>query len=201
MKKIVVATNNAHKIEEIKYILRDFNIELLTKSDVGLGDWDVEETGATLEENALLKARSFKDELVDSDAYVLADDTGLFVEALDGAPGIYSARYAGDDHDDSKNNELLLKNLASVPMGSRQAEFRTVMAFIEPSGEEHVVIGRCAGEILEAPEGETGFGYDPLFKPNGFETSFSEMGEDAKNEISHRHNSLIALKDLLEEII
>ena len=201
MKKIVLATNNAHKAKEIENILRDLNVEIVLKSEVGLKDWDVEETGDTLEENALIKARSFKESLGEIDAFVLADDTGLFVEKLNGEPGVYSARYAGVEHDDGANNKLLLKNMKDFSGEERRAEFRTIMALIDSNGREYLATGDCKGKILESPRGANGFGYDPLFVPENYEESFAELSDEIKNKISHRYNASISLYEILKGIL
>ncbi|NLY19982.1 MAG: RdgB/HAM1 family non-canonical purine NTP pyrophosphatase [Tissierellia bacterium] len=201
MKKIVLATNNAHKAKEIENILRDLNVEIVLKSEVGLKDWDVEETGDTLEENALIKARSFKESLGEIDAFVLADDTGLFVEKLNGEPGVYSARYAGAEHDDEANNKLLLKNMKDFSGEERRAEFRTIMALIDSNGREYLATGDCKGKILESPRGANGFGYDPLFVPENYEESFAELSDEIKNKISHRYNASISLYEILKGIL
>ena len=201
MKKIVLATNNAHKAKEIEDILGDLNVEIVLKSEVGLRDWDVEETGTTLEENAIIKARSFKESIGEIDAFVLADDTGLFVEKLNGEPGVHSARYAGVEHDDEANNKLLLRNMKDFSGEDRKAEFRTTMALIDSKGKEYLAEGKCKGMILESPRGENGFGYDPLFVPENYEESFAELSDDIKNKISHRYNASISLYEILKGIL
>ena len=171
------------------------------KSEVGLRDWDVEETGTTLEENAIIKARSFKESIGEIDAFVLADDTGLFVEKLNGEPGVHSARYAGVEHDDEANNKLLLRNMKDFSGEDRKAEFRTTMALIDSKGKEYLAEGKCKGMILESPRGENGFGYDPLFVPENYEESFAELSDDIKNKISHRYNASISLYEILKGIL
>ena len=187
MKKIVFATNNLHKLEELRK-LTEGKIEILSLKDINCND-DIPETADTLEGNALIKARWVK-ERYGSDCF--ADDTGLEVDALDGAPGVYSARYAGDNHDSEANMRLLLANLEGK--SDRRARFRTVIALIEGC-EEHIMDGVVEGEITLAPSGENGFGYDPVFRPEGFEETFAEMGADQKNKISHRGRAVAKLTD------
>jgi XTP/dITP diphosphohydrolase len=183
--ELIFATNNAHKLEEIKAALPQMEIQGLKEAGVFE---DIPETGNTLQENARIKARYLFD-LKGVDCF--ADDTGLEVEALDGQPGVYSARYAGADCSFKNNNEKLLKELKGKP--SRKAQFRTVICFIG-QGQEYFFEGVCKGEILLDYQGEDGFGYDPIFRPSGFLESFAEMTMDQKNEISHRG---LAVKKLI----
>ena len=177
-KKIVFATNNAHKLEEVTAILGD-KIELLSMKDIHCSA-DIPETADTLEGNALLKARYiFENYHLDC----FADDTGLEVEALNGAPGVYSARYAGDAHNSEANMQKLLQDMEG--MENRKARFRTVFALIV-NGKEHLFEGIVKGEITKHRHGTSGFGYDPIFQPEGFDLSFAEMPMDEKNKISHR---------------
>lgn len=176
--KFVFATNNAHKLEEVTVILKD-KIELLSMNDINC-HVDIPETAETLEGNALLKARYiFNNYQLDC----FADDTGLEVEALNGGPGVYSARYAGDAHNAEANMKKLLKNLEGVE--NRKAQFRTVFALII-DGKEHLFEGVVKGEITKARHGSSGFGYDPIFIPDGYTQTFAEMGNELKNKISHR---------------
>ena len=176
--KIVFATNNAHKLAEVKAVLGE-GFELVTLKEVGITE-DIPETGETLDENASIKAR-YVYERTGLDCF--ADDTGLEVEALDGAPGVHSARYATDGHDFAANNRLLLKNLTGCE--NRRARFRTVICLIE-GGEERLFEGIVEGRIIDHEAGTEGFGYDPLFVPDGFDRTFAEMTADEKNDISHR---------------
>ncbi len=185
MKKIVFATNNSHKLSELRK-LTDGKIEILSLSDINCHD-DIPETADSLEGNALIKARWVK-ERYGYDCF--ADDTGLEVDALGGAPGVYSARYAGDQHDSVANMRLLLKNLAGL--SDRKARFRTVIALIY-EGDEVLMDGVVEGVITENPSGENGFGYDPVFRPDGFDVTFAEMGADQKNKISHRGRAVAKL--------
>lgn len=177
-KKFVFATNNAHKLEEVTAILGK-DIELLSMKDIDC-NVDIPETADTLEGNALLKAR-YIFEHYHSDCF--ADDTGLEVEALNGAPGVYSARYAGDAHDSEANMQKLLKEMEGVE--NRKARFRTVFALII-NGKEYLFEGIVKGEIIKNRKGTSGFGYDPVFVPEGYSQTFAEMGNELKNKISHR---------------
>ena len=185
MKKIVFATNNSHKLEELRRLTKG-KIEILSLSDINCHD-DIPETADTLEGNALIKTRWVK-ERYGYDCF--ADDTGLEVDALDGAPGVLSARYAGECHDSQANMRLLLSNLGDNT--NRKARFRTVIALIEGK-EERLMDGVVEGEITQSPSGENGFGYDPIFKPMGFNVTFAEMGADEKNQISHRGRAVAKL--------
>ncbi|MDO4163013.1 MAG: non-canonical purine NTP diphosphatase [Bacteroides sp.] len=177
-KKFVFATNNAHKLEEVSAILGD-KVELYSMKDIDCYD-DIPETADTLEGNALLKARYIY-EHYHKDCF--ADDTGLEVEALNGAPGVYSARYAGDAHNSEANMRKLLHDLEGVE--NRKARFRTVFALII-DGKEHLFEGIVKGEIIKNRRGTSGFGYDPIFVPEGYTQTFAEMGNEEKNKISHR---------------
>ncbi|MBD5317375.1 MAG: non-canonical purine NTP diphosphatase [Bacteroides sp.] len=188
-KQLVFATNNRHKLEEIAAIAGD-RFEILSLADIGCHD-DIPETADTLRGNALQKARWVK-ERYGHDCF--ADDTGLMVDALDGAPGVYSARYAGPGHDSAANMALLLKNMEGK--SCRTARFVTEIALIE-GDSEHFFTGTVEGSILAEPRGEVGFGYDPVFLPEGSELSFAQMDGDAKNAISHRGRATAALMDYL----
>jgi XTP/dITP diphosphohydrolase len=209
--KIVFATNNAHKLSEIRAILGS-DFEVLSLSDIGC-DVDIPETGTTLEENALLKARYVWEHYHMS---CFADDTGLEVEALNGAPGVYSARYAaisvsdgsliGKDHDSEANMSRLLSELGEN--NNRRARFRTVIALIMkknicPCGcnsikQEHLFEGIVNGEITRERSGVEGFGYDPIFRPDGYDHTFAELGTEVKNQISHRARATQKLCEFLK---
>lgn len=193
LRKLVFATNNSHKLEEIRSIAGD-KFEILSLKDIGC-DVDIPETGTTLEENSLIKASFVKDRY-GMDCF--ADDTGLEVDALGGAPGVHSARYApGDGHDSAANMSLLLKNLEGTT--DRKARFKTVITLI--AGEErHVVSGMVEGSITETPYGDSGFGYDPVFKPDGYDRTFAQMSADEKNAISHRGLATVALMRILNRL-
>lgn len=191
MKQLVFATNNAHKLREVRQIMAG-RYEVLSLADIGCHD-DIPETASTLEGNALIKARWVK-ERYGYDCF--ADDTGLLVDALGGAPGVYSARYAGPEHDSVANMRLLLKNLEDVPEGERTARFVTVIALVK--GEETVTFeGRVEGEIITEPAGTDGFGYDPVFRPLGSSRTFAQMTGEEKNAISHRGRATALLTDYL----
>lgn len=185
MKKIVFATNNNHKLNELRK-LTEGKIEILSLNDIDCHD-DIPETADTLEGNAAIKARWVKDRY-GYDCF--ADDTGLEVAALGGKPGVFSARYAGENHDSLANMKLLLANMEDKE--DRNARFRTVIALIE--GEtEHRFEGIVEGEIIREPKGENGFGYDPIFVPTGYCETFAEMNADEKNSISHRARAVAKL--------
>lgn len=197
-RRIILSSGNSHKIKEIKNILKNLSFDVISKDDVGLKDFDVVEDGDTLEENAFKKALELSKL---TKGIIIADDTGLFVDALDGEPGVYSARYAGEHVSYTDNNKLLLKNIEHVPLEKRTAFFKTVIAVVLENGEELKAEGICRGKIAFEPRGENGFGYDPLFIVDGTDKTFSEMTDEEKNKISHRANALINLKEKLEEIL
>lgn len=186
---LVFATNNAHKAREIEQIL-DGKYQVLTLTDIGCTE-EIEETEPTLEGNALLKARYVK-EKYGYDCF--SEDTGLEVEALAGAPGVHTARYAGEAKDPEANMALLLANLAGK--GNRRARFRTVIALVS-GGREILLEGICPGHIAPAKSGAGGFGYDPVFVPEGYDQTFAELGEAVKNQISHRAIATEKLRALL----
>lgn len=188
--KIVFATNNAHKLSEVKAVLGE-GFELVTLREVGITE-DIPETGATLEENASQKARYVYDR---TGLDCFADDTGLEVEALDGRPGVRSARYAGEGHDFKANNRKLIAELEGKE--NRRARFRTVISLIR-GGVEQQVEGIVRGVIATEESGTEGFGYDPLFIPEGSNVTFAEMSAEAKNAISHRGRAVAALIKILK---
>ncbi len=190
IKQIVFATNNAHKLSEVQAVLGD-RFRLVTLAECGITE-EIPEDAPTLEGNALQKAR-YVHERTGADCF--ADDTGLEVDALDGAPGVHSARYATDGHDFAANNRLLLRNLAGS--ADRSAHFRTVIALIL-DGREYLFEGRVDGRIAESEAGYGGFGYDPLFVPEGFDKTFAEMDADEKNAISHRGRAVRRLVEFLQ---
>ena len=190
--KIVFATNNAHKLAEVKAVLGE-GFELVTLKEVGIVE-DIPETGETLDENASIKAR-YVFERTGLDCF--ADDTGLEVEALGGAPGVHSARYATDGHDFEANNRKLLHELEGK--SNRKARFRTVISLII-DGVERQVEGIVEGKIATSESGAEGFGYDPLFVPEGYDRTFAEMSAEEKNAISHRGRAVKNLEALLLDI-
>lgn len=192
--KLIIASNNAHKVSEIKAILGCFYDEILSLREAGI-DMDVVEDANTFEGNALKKAREgFA--VADADA-VLSDDSGLMVDALGGAPGVYSARYAGEGHDDAANNAKLLDALKDVPGEKRTARFRTSVALIRRGMPAVTADGSVEGVILHSPQGENGFGYDPLFYYEPLKKSFAQLTPEEKNSVSHRRRALESLCDKL----
>lgn len=192
MKTIVAATGNVHKLQELRAIFKEYTI--LSQREAGFYG-DVEETGSTFAENALIKARAVSAAL---GCIALADDSGLCVDALDGAPGVYSARYCGRHGDDRANNELLLQNLAGK---DRSAHFTSAIAIVLPDGREFVGEGITNGRILESPEGENGFGYDPLFYSEEIHKCFGLATSEEKNSVSHRYRALMAIRKKIEGIL
>lgn len=192
MKKIVFATNNQHKLDEVKKITEGLT-EIVSLSEINCFD-DIPETADTLEGNALQKAHYVKEKF-GFDCF--ADDTGLEVEALDNAPGVYSARYAGPDHNSESNMKLLLKNMEGIT--NRNARFRTVIALLM-DGKEYLFDGIVEGVIIDEKRGNSGFGYDPVFVPNGYNETFAQLGSDIKNNISHRAKAVLKLHDFLSKL-
>ena len=185
--KVVLASKNKHKLAEISKITEKFDMELILQSELGV-NIDVEETGTTFEENSLIKARAVMEA---TGLPALADDSGIAVDALNGEPGIYSARYGFDDSlDDWGRLELLLKNTEQVPDGQRQAQFVCVITMITPDETVIQARGEIHGELLRAPVGENGFGYDPIFYYPPLGKSTAELSPEEKNEVSHRANAL-----------
>ena len=196
MKTIILATLNKGKEEEIRKLFEGLSIELK-----GLRHFpeipETKETGATLEANALLKARTIHQRLR---LPVISDDTGLEVFALGKQPGVYSARYAGENVSYADNNRKLLSEMKKFKGNDRAAQFRTVAAFVSDQ-VEHIVEGVCKGEILEKQRGTAGFGYDPLFRPEGSQKTFAELSTEEKNVLSHRGKAFLAMKDFLLNVV
>lgn len=189
--KLVFATNNKHKLEEVRSILGD-RVEVLSLNDINCHD-DIPETAETLQGNALIKARYIYNKYgIDC----FADDTGLEVDALNGEPGVYSARYAGEQHCSEDNMNKLLQNLTGKT--NRNAQFRTVIALII-NGEETLFDGIVKGTISKEKTGDSGFGYDPIFIPEGHTESFAQMDSKQKNKISHRYRAVVKLCDYLKK--
>ena len=182
--KLIIATRNAHKLEEIRAVFDFKNLEVLSAFDFPEIP-DVVEDGETLAANAIKKAVTLA---TSTGCWALADDSGLEVHALGGVPGVYSARYAGEQCSYSDNNEKLLRELAGKP--DRSARFRTVIALSDPEGNSQTLEGVCAGRIIKELRGTNGFGYDPLFVPEGYSETFAELGSEVKNRISHRARAL-----------
>lgn len=192
----VLASNNSHKLDEIRALMADKFDKVCSLSDMDIHT-DIDETGTTFEENAFIKAQTIFDMLGGRYA-VIADDSGLCVEALGGAPGVYSARYAGEPCDDGKNNRLLLKNLherESLFPKNRRAYFASVVAAVLPDGRKLSGEGRVYGEVLDEYRGNGGFGYDPLFYCEELGKTFAEASMAEKNTVSHRARALAALKE------
>lgn len=187
--KIIFATNNAHKLKEVQAVLGD-GFTLVTPRECGVTE-EIPEEQETLEGNASQKAHYLHDR---TGCDCFADDTGLEVEALGGEPGVRSARYAGPGHDSERNMELLLRNMEGIT--DRRARFRTVISLIL-DGEEHLFEGIVGGVLLTVPRGTNGFGYDPIFVPDGYAETFAEMSDEAKNAISHRGRAVVKLAAFL----
>ena len=202
----ILASRNKDKIKEINAILEKYDLPAISRDDAGLPQDEVEETGTTFEENSYIKAKAIRDVIVSGgyeeyiDSPVVADDSGLMVDALDGAPGVYSARYAGEDNNYSNNNDKLLAEMKDVPADQRTAHFVTVITVIYPDDHVISVRGECHGTIATEYLGEGGFGYDPVFIPDGYDgKSFSQLGVEVKNKISHRAHALAKLDAILAE--
>ena len=194
--KVVLASKNPHKLVEIRKITEKFGMELVLESELGV-DIEVEETGTTFEENSLLKAEAV---MKATRLPALADDSGICVDALGGEPGIYSARYGFDPTlDDFGRLRLLLENTEAVPDGKRQAQFVCVISFVTPEGKVIQARGEVHGELLRAPAGAGGFGYDPIFYYPPFGKSLAEVSPEEKNSVSHRANALKVLYEKLKE--
>lgn len=192
MKKVVIATKNKGKAKDFEALFNPLGFEVVTMFDVA-PDMEIEETGATFEENAVLKAETLAKELK---MIVIADDSGLVVDALNGAPGVYSARYAGD-HDDEANIVKVLENLAGVPEEKRTARFMCALAIAGPEINTTTVFGTCEGIILEEKRGTNGFGYDPIFFVPELDRAMAELTPEEKGAISHRGNAIRKLADAL----
>lgn len=194
MKKLVLASANQHKLQEIQSILKDFEFELITMKAAGYGEDDIEESGTTFEENSMIKAMAVHNRLK---VAALADDSGLEVDYIGGAPGVYSARYAGEPKSDARNNEKLLDALKGANDEERTARFVTVLTLVFENGDTLVARGTVEGRIGFEAKGEQGFGYDPLFIVPELGKTFAELTGSEKNALSHRGN---ALKVMREEI-
>lgn len=193
--RIVAATKNQGKIREIQAILGSLDVEVISQGDADI-DVDIEETGTTFEQNALIKARAVA---MMCDDIVLADDSGLCVDCLDGRPGVYSARYAGENADDQQRMQKLLDEVGAEK--NRKARFVSVVAVILPDGREVTQHGEVEGEITYEPKGTNGFGYDPIFYCNDLKKTFAEASDEEKNQVSHRGRALEKLCVQLEQMI
>ena len=197
--ELLIATQNQGKVREYQRLLDGIGFEVIGLADIGLGSMDVEETGTTFAENATLKAKAYAEA---SGKLALADDSGLVVDALDGAPGVYSARYGKPEFDDAGRRAFLLENMRDVPDSERTAHFTCVIAVCDPRTDTlYTVEGHCNGRILQAErDGGKGFGYDALFQPEGYTQSFAELAPEEKNRISHRGQAVAKLPDALSKI-
>lgn len=191
--KIFPATGNVHKVNELAKLLQSAGIEVGTLNQLGLSVMpDVDETAGTFEGNALLKANALMPYLGTGE-FALADDSGLEVDCLDGEPGVYSARYAGPEASDAENRARLLRKLNSVPVAERTARFRCCLAMISPDQGPWFFVGKVEGVIISEELGEQGFGYDPIFVPEGYTETFAELGSEVKDRISHRAKAVQSL--------
>ncbi len=203
MKKLILASNNIKKIKEMKELLKDLNIEIKSLNEENI-NIDVGEDGSTFEENAKKKAKEIYDFLNlrnERNFLVLSDDSGLEVDYLNGAPGIYSARYAGEHGNDEKNNEKLLMELSNVPTNKRTAKFVCQIAMFDEEGRYYSITGEANGFVLEKRQGNDGFGYDPLFLYRPLNKTFAELTLEEKNNISHRGVALKKLKKTILNLI
>ncbi len=198
MRKLAAATGNKGKLSEIREILRDEPVEVIPISELFDSIPEIEENGSTFLENALIKARYVFDHC---GLWTLADDSGLEVDCLGGAPGVKSARYAGESCNTEANNRKLLSALSGVPLEKRQARFKCVMVVV--TGKDRYIFseGVCRGRIGLSPQGSAGFGYDPLFIPDGFDCTFAQLDSRVKNSISHRGKALADLKEKMHAVI
>lgn len=193
MNRIVIASNNAGKLREIRDILQPLGFTVVSQQEAGISI-EVEENGETFAENAALKARAVYEAL---HCPVIADDSGLLVDALDGAPGVHSHRFAGEGATDADRNAKLLELLDGVPAEKRTARFECVLCYVDAAGEPHFFSGTCEGRIGTTPAGENGFGYDPLFCVG--DRTMAQMTEEEKNQVSHRANALAKLARYFQE--
>ncbi len=195
--ELIVATNNKGKLEEIKAILKDFSFRIRGLSEIGF-EGDIEENGTTFLENSLIKAKTIANLY---GKYVLADDSGLEVAYLGGKPGVFSARFAGNNATDEENNKKLLRELEGVPRENRKAAFRCVMSLASPDGRWVASVGSCRGEITFEPRGTHGFGYDPIFFIPQLNKTMAEIPLEVKNTLSHRAKALERMKSLIEDFV
>ena len=210
MKTVVAATRNRHKIEEIGEITGRFGMSIISRDEAGVPPVEIPETGKTFEENSYIKAYEI---MKLCGQITVADDSGLVVDCLDGAPGVYSARFGGfeglwpgenddsSDTPDTDNNAKLINLIKDVPYEERTARFVSVITMVYPDGETLVARGTVEGHLILEERGETGFGYDPLFVPEGYDKTFGELGQEIKNTISHRARALQVLHEKLEKVI
>ncbi|SEM47791.1 XTP/dITP diphosphohydrolase [Terribacillus saccharophilus] len=196
MNKIIIATKNAGKLKEFKAFFGEYDITAYGLDELSEQFDDIEETGTTFEENAALKAETMAGHL---QVPVLADDSGLEIDALEGRPGVYSARYAGEEKSDQANMDKVLEELKDVPKEERTARFVCVLAVSQPGKETFYARGHVEGTITEEPSGEHGFGYDPVFQPEGYDKTMAELKPEEKNQISHRKQAMVHLEKWLND--
>ena len=206
MRTAILASQNKNKIKEIRAILEKYGLHVITRDDAGIPTDDIEETGTTFEENSHLKASVIMDMIAGDpalaeylDSPVIADDSGLMVDALGGAPGVLSARYAGEGATDAEKINKLLTELMKTGSSDRSARFECVICCYFPNGEKIFAHGTCEGTIGYAPRGANGFGYDPVFLVNGYDITMAQMSEELKNKISHRANALSKMIRFIKE--
>jgi len=197
-KEAVIATGNMHKLEEIQTMLSDIDFKILSLRDVGLDGIEIIENGRTFEHNALIKARTIAEK---TGMIAIGDDSGIEVDALDKRPGIYSARYAGENASDEDNRIKMFEELDGVPMEKRTARFVCVIALVFPDGKEILARGKVEGKIAMETSGDNGFGYDPMFIPDGYDKTFGVLSPEVKNSFSHRARALEIMKDKLIKIL
>lgn len=194
METIIAATQNKHKIIEIDAITSEFGLKIIGRDEAGIPDIDIVEDGETFEENSYKKAYEI---MKISGKPTIADDSGIVIDALGGAPGVYSARYAGPECDDDANNAKVLRELEGVPIEKRTARYVAVITMVFPDGKTIVARGECEGHIMFEETGTNGFGYDPMFRPLGYDTTFGHIPPEEKNKISHRGKALQILRSEL----
>ncbi|WP_066194511.1 MULTISPECIES: XTP/dITP diphosphatase [Gracilibacillus] len=197
MQELIIATKNQGKMKDFKGLFEPFGIQVSSLLDLTESVEDIAETGETFEENAALKAEAICERL---QTPVIADDSGIEIDALNGEPGVYSARYAGLNKDDQANVEKVLHNLQDIPEQKRSARFVCVLAVAQPGQRTIFKRGECEGTIANQPAGENGFGYDPIFVPEGLSQTMAELTPEQKNEISHRRKALDQLKNWVKQL-
>ncbi|WP_138415460.1 XTP/dITP diphosphatase [Aquibacillus sediminis] len=196
MKKLIIATKNKGKMTDFNQLLSKYGIETMSLLDFDQPIADIEETGTTFSENAAIKAETIANQF---NLPVLADDSGLVVDYLDGRPGVYSARYAGEDKNDQANYQKVLQELEDIPQEDRTARFVCVLALARPNESTVFKEGTCEGTIADEPKGENGFGYDPIFYPINVDRTLAEMTTEEKNSISHRKNAMVQLEQWINQ--
>ena len=196
MSRIIATTQNKHKIREIEAITKKFGMEIVSRDEAGIERVEVVEDGTTFEENSYKKAYEI---MKLCGEVTIADDSGIVVDCIGGAPGVYSARFAGVDGDDEANNRKLMEMIKDFPFEERTARFVSVITMVYPDGDTIVARGEVEGHVIPEEIGENGFGYDPMFIPLGYDITFGQFEPEEKNKISHRANALVSLQKQLEE--